>query len=288
MLVKKICVIIPVYNDWDFILRNITVFDHMISEYGSLFDLYFVDNGSDHIPMLDDKKYNIFFCKKPGSYSARNFALKKLLSKYEYFVFTDADCSPEKDWISNINKYVNQNDIDLFAGDINIFAASEKPNLIEAFDLVLGLPQERYVKRGYAVTANLTVSKKVFLEVGLFDESRFSGGDADLCKRAVCLGFNLDFKRDVVVNHPARKSFKEIIKKTRRVSGGQTGNGTLKSRLKYLSFNSIPPVRAFWFIFCSRHHSILVKLKASFVVTILWPIRLIESWRAFVSGPVVR
>ena len=287
-MANKFCVIIPVFNDWYRIENNIALFLDMKARYRDDLDVVFVDNGSDSIPAVSEE-FEVDICTKPGSYSARNFALKKRLDRYDYFIFTDADCKPSDQWISDIYREVEQSKQDLLAGAVIMYSESSRHTLVESYDLILGIPQARYVRNGYAVTANLTVARTVFSTVGVFDDTRFSGGDAEFCRRAVQAGFNLNYCERAAVYHPARKSWSEIVNKVRRVTGGQTGNGPRHSRIKYLVANIIPPARAFLFIL-NTDASVTFgdKVRAALVVGLLWPVRLIESVKAFMFGPSVR
>jgi len=75
----------------------------------------------------------------------------------------------------------------------------------EVFDVIMILPQEHYVRRGYAVTANLFVPAAAFDEIGLFDEQRFSGGDAEFCCRASSQGWRLPYHPEARAIYPASK-----------------------------------------------------------------------------------
>jgi len=283
----KICVIIPVFNDWDVLQANFDQF-RMASNVG---DIFIVDNGSESIPNIDlPKNITLLHCEKPGSYSARNKALNEVLYKYDIFAFTDADCCPCENWLSLILEYYENNQYQgLLAGGVTMVCKAERPNYCESYDMALGLPQERYVKNGYAVTANLAFHRTVFEDVGLFDDTRFSGGDAEICRRANSAGLPLRYLSEAMVLHPARSSFTQLVTKVRRVSGGQVGNGEYLRRLKYLLVNLTPPVRGYYFILQKR--KILsgeAILKAMVVLTILWPVRAVESIMALLRGPRVR
>ncbi|MDI9244980.1 glycosyltransferase family A protein [Marinobacter sp. CHS3-4] len=285
---KRLCIIVPVYNDWWRVEKNLPLYKDLIDQYGDEVDLIFVDNGSAHVPAFGQSWFSVLICEKPGSYSARNFALARVASDYEYFAFTDADCIPSQDWIPRILRWARQG-FDLLAGDVQIFAETDRQTFVESYDMIFGLPQKRYVSNGYAVTANLTVSAKVFNAIGHFNDSRFSGGDAELCRRATRNGFRLEFDEGALVYHPARISSKEIIQKIRRVTGGQTGNGSLKRRLLFLFFNFLPPIRAYKMLADSRKDlSFSAKFKAFVVLTWLWPVRAYQSVKSLLHGPDVR
>lgn len=282
----KICVIVPVYNDWYRLQANLGYFREAV-ERGSVkaaIDVVFVDNGSDVLGNVGSD-FGLEVCVSPGSYSARNFALRTRIDQYDYFAFTDADCLPEAAWLENAIDFLSENGSALLAGGVQMVARPGERSFVEAYDLLLGIPQERYVKNGYAVTANLFVRNDVFKVAGLFDDTRFSGGDAELCRRARAFGFELDYLADSCVRHPARVLWSEIINKVKRVTGGQTGNGTFSSRVKFLIFNLLPPGRAYIFIFGNRNNKTASdKAKAFVVVTLLWPLKSMYSLKYFFGG----
>jgi hypothetical protein len=108
----------------------------------------------------------------------------------------------------------------------------------------MGIPQALYVSRGYGVTANLAVPKEIFDRLGGFEARRFSGGDAEFCRRATAVGVSLHYCPKAIVVHPARDNMKTLITKVRRIKGGQLTAGPLGRRAVYAGRTFLPPVRA--------------------------------------------
>ena len=134
-----------------------------------------------------------------SSYAARNratgFATAPVLA------FCDADCEPEPTWLENGLRALE--DADVIAGLIR-FRLPERRTIWTLLDMDAFLDQERAVRGGHAVTANLFVSRERFERVGRFDESVPEYGDYELVSRLVADGARLAFARDVVVSHPTR------------------------------------------------------------------------------------
>lgn len=247
MVTTAIC--IPVYEQWNLVhthlLPKLVELKDELGEHYQI-DILLIDNGSQHIPWEVEHPstkqcYNLFICNKKGSYAARNSALNH--TDVDLIIFTDADCLPEKNWlIALIEEYESSDRRTLLAGDVVITSYSETPSTTELYDISSGLPQKRYVSQGYAVTANLAIPRIVFDTVGVFDDTRFSGGDADFCQRALKAGFGLKFIPKAIVYHPARKTWEEYATKVRRMKGGQIRAGKLSRRLKYFFITLIPPV----------------------------------------------
>lgn len=270
----KISVIVPVYQTWHLVpgmvqrLRNQT-FD------SSHFEVIFVDNGEIAIDEASRPAGCVFaHCEKPGSYAARNCGAE--VAAGEVFVFTDSDCLPEPDWLVSLVDGIGDNE--LRAGRVAIYT-SEKPNCVERYDRVKGIPQPHYVSRGYAATANLGVPARLFRAVEGFDESRFSGGDADFCRRAVHYGASLTYVEKAIVNHPARSSWYEIVTKARRGTGGQIASGGKIRRALWVARTLFPPLIEWWRIGTARDCSLGDKPIALSIESLLWLIRLLEIIR---------
>lgn len=270
----KIAVIVPVYRQWGLIPNLITTFKK-ITLSDCRIEFILVDNepGTDK----NVSEINLVECQKPGSYAARNAGIRN--SSADLFLFTDADCIPSAEWLESIRLAYKQSDKkSLLAGNVIIRSNNTHPTIAELYDIAAGLPQERYVSKGYAVTANLAIPKIVFDEIGLFDDSRFSGGDAEFCQRAREAGFGLKFVREAIVYHPARTTWEEYATKVRRMKGGQIRAGKLSRRMKYFFITLLPPVWRFWRIIKSGKLKFSEKLRVVWFQFRLWLVELTEMF----------
>ena len=87
----------------------------------------------------------------------------------------------------------------------------------EAYELVFAFNNRWYVEtHHYSATANMFVPKAIFDKVGPF-RTRVSE-DRDWGERATAMGMRLRYSDDVVVSHPARHDWSDLIKKWRRVT----------------------------------------------------------------------
>ncbi len=272
-----ISVIIPVYEQWDQVPLLCAALGRQSLPRDN-FEVIIIDNGSALVPDLTVTNTSISFleCKKPGSYAARNAGLE--LANGELVVFTDADCLPEDDWLERLQGAYQKSDKNtLLAGSVVIRSDNHNPNTAELYNMVAGLPQERYVRQGYAVTANLAIPRKVFDEIGLFDDRRFSGGDADFCTRALKSGFSLEYIPNAIVYHPARASWAEFSTKIRRIKGGQIRAGKLSRRLKYFFITLVPPVWRLWRTLKNQELDTEQRLKVCGFQMMLWGVEVFET-----------
>lgn len=274
----EISVIVPVYQHWSLIPG---LLESMKRQSLGLdqWELILVDNGSDSLPDQGGLPgfVRLLKCEKPGSYAARNMGIANAHGKL--MVFTDADCRPCADWLKVHLEFFNRkHGRALQGGGVEVSCLHyDKPNKYELYDIALGLPQERYVKkRGYAVTANLGVPRSVFDDVGFFDEMRFSGGDAEFCQRAISGGYVLEFMPEAKVLHPARSSWAELHTKARRVKGGQVRNGSLLRRAKFILRTYIPPVIAIMRLMKNKKFSFYRKSLVFVLLLRIWVIEMVE------------
>lgn len=276
-------VVVPVFNQWHLLPELINVFLHQTGEFTT--ELVIIDNGSDEIPKLPEiANIRLLECEKPGSYAARNAGLSVVSG--DLVVFTDADCLPDNNWLEHLFRaYSDSDKHTLLAGNVIIRGNSKQPSSAELYDIAAGLPQQRYVSRGYAVTANLAIPRTVFDRVGIFDDNRFSGGDADFCQRSRNAGFSIEFISDAVVFHPARTTWEDYATKVRRMKGGQIRAGKFSRRFKYFLITLLPPVWRFWRIVKNDKLKLSEKIRVLWFQSRLWGIELLEMF-ALIFGKI--
>lgn len=128
-----------------------------------------------------------------GAVKARNAAA--FFARGEILAFTDDDCEPKSDWLSNSIKYFENGNVVALEGSIN----SDKIN-DPRYRPVTNLGVEGY---GF-MTANLMVRRNVFMKIRGFDESFDNPHfreDTELGWRLLEQG-QIPFAQDVCVYHP--------------------------------------------------------------------------------------
>lgn len=273
-------VIVPVYEQWQLIGHLLAAIAGQTRPVDDI-EVLLVDNGSREtiVPAALPSFARILTCAAPGSYAARNVGAGQ--ARGTWLVFTDADCRPGPGWLQAYDRAIGDDRaaVALFAGPVDVVPAGDRPNWCEVYDMVRGIPQAHYVRRGYAATANLAVPKAVFEQLGGFDDRRFSGGDAEFCRRAGRRGIPIRYVADAVVAHPARDTWHELSTKARRVKGGQLTAGPLKRRLLWHLATLVPPFRESFRLLRSDRFPMHYRLIAAAVQNRLWLVQVAEMIR---------
>lgn len=232
-------VIIPTYRDWTSLRTCLDCLSGQTVD-PSRFEILVVNNAPEFPPPEGfDLPANarILSEAKPGSYAARNAGIGAARS--ENLFFTDADCRPMPDYLENgLEALAARPEVLRFAGAVELVPAQDRWTAPELYDRLTSLRQERYASQGRAATANLFVRKSAFDQIGLFDAEALSGGDMEWSARAQAAGLTLLYVPEVLVLHPARRSYAEHATKQRRLLGAKLRRLAQENRR-----GSIPPLR---------------------------------------------
>ncbi|WP_244468067.1 glycosyltransferase family 2 protein [Nitratireductor soli] len=281
----RFSVIVPVYQHWRLVPNLLACLDRQIFPQ-SKFETLLVDNGSTELTIPEDLplQTRVLRCDTPGSYAARNHGARH--AGGAWLVFTDADCLPSPAWLQALDDAAKRMSEDgaLLAGSVEMVAASDRPGSYEIFDIVKGIPQARYVGRGYAATANLAVPRPIFDKLNGFDDKRFSGGDADFCRRAGDQGHPIVYVPEARVDHPARVTWQEVTTKARRIKGGQLTAGARSRQRSWMLATLTPPVRGAWRFLSATQHPLKYRLTAIRVLFLIWIVELSELVRLSFGG----
>jgi len=286
-----VSVIVPVHLHWTFAVRLLASLARQTLP-GARFEVILVNNGGPlprpaPVPPAGAAfALRLFDCPAPGAYAARNLGATRAAG--DLLVFTDADCDPAPGWLEALATAARAGPERLLAGPIRMAGAAPvmpggRPNPYAAYDRLRGIPQERYVRLGYAATANLAVPRAVFERLGGFDGGRFSGGDAEFCRRAGRAGVPIALIAHAVVVHPVRSDWAALRVKARRVKGGQILGGSRRSRALWLMRTLTPPLRAL--VRFLRMPGPWPERRAAIGVLFrLWWVELVETGRLLAGG----
>lgn len=281
----RFSVIVPVYRHWDLVPPLLEALAGQTLP-ADTFEVLLINNDPSKPAQVATLPgtVRILPCTDPGSYAARNEGARA--ARGEWLVFTDADCRPEPDWLAAYAGAQAQDG--LRAGPVHVIPPAARANIWEIYEMVRGIPQARYVQRGYAATANLAMSKAVFTRLGGFDAARFSGGDAEFCRRAQAAGYDLQLVEAARVAHLCRADWPALAAKARRIKGGQIRAGSLPRRIAWSLRTLMPPVRDMGNYLSAPEHPPAHRRAAARVRLRLWGVELAEMVRLMAGGAPVR
>lgn len=211
-------VIVPHFHDLASLDRCLECLSHQTYSTNQ-FEIIVADNNSpegfDEVARVVAGRARLTLVTEPGAGPARNGAVA--LARGEVLAFTDCDCLPEPDWLVAGIRALRSCDI---VGGAMAVLVSDPAHMTaeEAFERVFAFDNRSYVMRkGFTVTANLFCPRAIFDRVGGFLSTRVSE-DVEWCHRARQAGFSLGYAPEAVVGHPARRSWPDLVKKTRRTN----------------------------------------------------------------------
>ncbi len=214
-----VSIIIPVYNGQSCVEKCIQAVleqDYPRDKY----EIIIIDNGSIDQTLDIINKYPVIVLQENvihTSYAARNKGV--IIAKGEILAFTDADCVPKSNWVSQgVGCFSNPN-VAMVGGKI-CFSFSSKKTAAEMLDSLINLHNESSIlHKSAAKTANLFVRREIFEAIGLFRLDQKSGEDIAWTGRASRVGYKIIFCHNAIVVHPAR-SIIQLLKKHFRVGTG--------------------------------------------------------------------
>jgi glycosyltransferase involved in cell wall biosynthesis len=209
--------IIPVFNRPDEIQELLQSFEAL--ETGTPYEIVIVEDGSTESSknIVDNfkSKLNIsyFFKENSGPGDSRNFGMKQ--AKGNYFIILDSDCILPKNYLSEVEKSLNEDYVDCFGGPD---AAHESfTNLQKAINFSMtsfittgGIRgNKNSVGKFQPRSFNMGISKKAFEASNGFGQIH-PGEDPDLSIRLWNLGFKTKLIPEAFVFHKRRISWKKF------------------------------------------------------------------------------
>lgn len=213
-------VIIPTYDDWHVLQKCLDCLSQQSIALERFEVIVANNNSSPEVPpaLKIPANARVIHVQKPGSYAARNAALRT--ARGDALFFTDSDCQPDRRWIeSGLNALAKLGPTDRISGSVKLFPKGKTWTSPELYDRLYHLTQETYSGNGWCATANLVTRRAAFDLAGPFSEESFSGGDREWGKRALESGSPIVYCPEVLILHPARDSFADLAKKLRRKLG---------------------------------------------------------------------
>ncbi len=216
-MLPVVSIIIPHYDDLANLGRCLALLERQTLRPGD-YEVIVADNNSrcgiDAVRDCAGDRAHVVPAPEQGAGAARNAAVAA--SHGELLAFIDSDCVPAQDWLERGVAALARGDI--VGGAVSVFCATPgAPNAVEAFEMVFAFRTRDYVERQhFAVTANMFARRADFDRVGGF--SAVVAEDMDWCFRAREMGLSLVYGADVKVEHPARATWPDLVRKWRRTT----------------------------------------------------------------------
>ena len=210
-----ISIIIPHLNQAEHLRRCLSSINEQ-TDVSHLVEIIVVDNGSAALPGEICGAYDNVRLEQesePGPGPARNKGVA--VSRGAVLAFIDADCIARPGWIAAIiGAFGKDNAHQILGGDVRI--AINDParlTLLEAYESIFAYRQKEYIeKQGFSGAGNLAMRRECFDRVGHFAAIHLAE-DRDWGQRASKLGDSITYVPEMIVFHPARKSFAELYAK---------------------------------------------------------------------------
>jgi len=196
---KRLAIVIPMFNEGRHIGRTLTAIQRAASEAGADCQVIVVDNGSSDDSPRIARALGAEVLSLPGlSIGAlRNRGAAACAS--EWLAFIDADIEVPETWLSRLFALHARDQADVFALDCDTphqapwFAIAWQRRTLRAGDLLQ--------RQQWLPSPNLLMPRHWFEQVGGFNESLRSGEDKDFTLRLHEAGARLAVLRDPVVLH---------------------------------------------------------------------------------------
>ena len=202
-------VIIPTYNRPQKLSKCLSALSEM--DYPN-FEVVIVDDGSpinlDEIICIWAKKLTINLVKQEnqGPSTARNSAVNH--AKGKFLAFTDDDCIPAKDWLSQFAQQLEKTPDALMGGitinglDRNIYASTSQMLVDYLYDYY-NQGDNKNRQTSFFTSNNFAVSKEIFKHIGGFNQKfpLAAAEDRELCDRTLTLGYEMIYLPSALVYH---------------------------------------------------------------------------------------
>lgn len=147
-----------------------------------------------------------------GAGPARNGGVS--IATGEVLAFIDSDCIAAPDWIAQGLKMLGK--FDVIGGHVTVITRDRAITGVEGFELLFAFNFANYISaKGFCGAGNMFVRRSVFDVVGGF--SKNVSEDVEWCHRATSRGYTLGYGELATVGHPARRTWKDLISKWKRL-----------------------------------------------------------------------
>lgn len=264
--------------DWPADQREIVVVDNGSTDASRDVAGRYASRG---VRLLVEKKIrSSYACRNLGAHAARG----------DLLAFTDSDAWVDPLWLRNAWEAMAARGAD-YAGTSVILHPAGPPTPADLQEMIFDFEMQKALERShYSPTVSMICTRELFRRIKGFDESLFSGGDADFGRRAHAAGARQIFVPGALVNHPTRGSARALLRKALRYSYGtmklvryHTAHHFSWRYLFFLVRNILPP-NPVYLSRRARERGVPLKTADHFGVYLLFYfIQLASTWGAIIA-----
>lgn len=205
-----ISVVIPHFNQPEYLRTCLTTLDAQRGDPHAV-EIIVVDNGSHISPDQICAAFagvRLLGEDAPGPGPARNRGAAA--ASGDIIAFIDADCFAHEGWLAAIKKAFSDPETNIIGGDVQVGRLDPaRPTFLELYEGIYAYRNDQYIARGFSGTGNLAVRAEVLRSVGPFAGISVAE-DRDWGRRATKMGYKINYAQDMIVYHPARRSFADL------------------------------------------------------------------------------
>lgn len=199
------------------------------------FEVIVVDNGSSDDTFERARAAGFFtlLCEERGRTRALNMGLKA--AKGEIVCTSDMSCRAVDHWISTVVESFADQEVACVAGEIKLLKGGDDSPVIAFQERANYMSPMHAIRRNrlpflpFADGANASFRRKIFEEIGGFEESFIKGGDVEICYRLLTLtDYKLVFDFRALMWEPGEPNLGALLKQRFRM-----GIGWNLMRMKY-------------------------------------------------------
>lgn len=206
-------VIIPHLNQEDHLRVGLEAL-HAQRGVKSEVEIIVVDNGSSRLPHAVCSAWpdvRLISEPTPGPGPARNRGIRE--AHGEILAFIDADCRADSGWLAAIEAAFADPQTKIIGGDVQVgYESPTRPTFLEPYESIYSYRNKEFIEQGFSGTGNLATLPSVVAAVGPFAGIEVAE-DRDWGQRATAAGYKIRFVPEMIVYHPARKTFTELARK---------------------------------------------------------------------------
>lgn len=157
----------------------------------------------------------------------RNFAIEN--SSFDWIAITDAGCILDKYWLEELTLKQRETNSQVVGGYYSALAKTSFEKAVVPYVLVM--PDKLDENNFLPATRSVLFSKKVWEEVGGFDENLSDNEDYEFAKRLKKMGAKIGFAKKAIVYWLPRKTLKSFIYMIFRFARGDIQAGIVRPKV---------------------------------------------------------